>query len=39
MEQSLGKENVVAGKPIMASEDFCRLTNDDVVGSQRSREV
>jgi hypothetical protein len=40
MEKSLGKENVVAGKPIMASEDFCLFADDDVlVGSQRSREV
>jgi len=40
MGKSLGKENVVAGKPIMASEDFCLFADDDVlVGSQRSREV
>jgi hypothetical protein len=40
MEKSLGKENVVSGKPIMASEDFCLFDDEDVlVGSQRSREV
>ena len=40
MKKSLGKENVGAGKPIMASKDFCLFADDEVlVGSQRSREV